>query len=82
MSDRFKAPMNTSTSKSQFAFSKQARFPSPKPNTIAFGYDLKGQFGHKTGTGAGKGFSTSQKRLEPPHKNSSDALLGQNFQDR
>lgn len=40
--DRLKAPINTSTSKAQFAFSKSSRFASPKANTHAFGYEIPG----------------------------------------
>ena len=59
MADRMKAPMNTSSSKQQFAFSKSSRFASPKANTHAFGYEIPGQFGHKHGSGNGRAFCTS-----------------------
>lgn len=36
---------NSSVSKQQFAFSKADRFPCPKQNTNAFGYEHKQQFG-------------------------------------
>ena len=36
--------INNSTSKQQFAFSKAARFPSPKQPTNAFGYEVKSNF--------------------------------------
>ena len=74
--ERLRAPINNSSAKQQFAFSKSARFAPYKANTHAFGYEIPGQFGHINGTGANKGFSTSQKRMEAPRKNSSDALDG------
>lgn len=80
--ERHKAPINNSTSKHQFAFSKSSRFPSQKANTNAFGYEIIGQFGHKTGSGVGKAFSTSEKRMVPPRKNSSDVMDGHSPIDR
>ena len=82
MGDRLKAPINSSTSKQQFALSKSSRFPSQKANTHAFGYEILGQFGHSHASGAGKGFCTSQKRMGDPRKNSSDVLDGPSPIDR
>lgn len=61
--ERLTFAINNSTSKYEFAFSKSSRFKTPLPNTNAFGYELKGQFGHDTGSGAGRGFSTSESRF-------------------
>ena len=74
METRNAAQLNTSPSKHQFSFSKQQRFPSPSPShsyTNAFGYEIPGFFGHLAGTGANKGFGSSQKRFVPPRNNSS-----------
>ena len=56
---REKCNINTSSSKQQFAFSKSSRFPTPKQNTNAFGYEIVGQFGHQKGANVGKGFYSS-----------------------
>lgn len=80
--ERLRAPINNSSSKQQFAFSKSSRFPSARADTHAFGYEIPGQFGHKTGSGQGKPFQTSQKRMSPPRKNSSDVLDGCSPMDR
>ena len=80
--ERLRAPINNSSSKQQFAFSKSARFPSQRFNTHAFGYEIPGQFGHQRGSGAGRAFCTSEKRMVPPRKNSSDAMDGPNPIDR
>lgn len=82
MGDRFHSSMNKSPSKAQFAFSKSSRFPSPKQNTSAFGYEIPGYFGHKRGNGAGRPFNTSEKKLQSPRFNSSDRLCGPNQIDR
>ena len=56
MSDiRERSTINNSTSKQQFAFSKASRFPSPKQNTNAFGYEVKEGFGQTKPVGAGFG---------------------------
>ena len=74
---REKVNINTSSSKQQFAFSKQNRFATPRSNTHAFGYEIKGQFGHKNGANTGKGFYTSQTRFPThTHFNSSVKLDG------
>ncbi len=57
--DRRTFTINNSTSKSQWAFGKESRFPTQKYNTKAFGYETKHGFGHLKGSNAGRGFSTS-----------------------
>ena len=52
---RERSTINNSTSKQQFAFSKASRFPSPKQNTNAFGYEVKEGFGQTKPLGAGFG---------------------------
>jgi hypothetical protein len=49
---------------------------------LAFGYEIPGQFGHKTGSNAGKGFNASSKRMPTPRKNTSDELNSPNAFDR
>ena len=56
-----RSSINNSTAKSMYAFSKDARFKVPRANSCAFGYEIPGQFGHKTDSGAGKGFGSSVK---------------------
>ena len=46
---RERSVCNSSTSKQQFAFSKASRFPSPKPYTNAFGYEVKEGFSNNKG---------------------------------
>jgi hypothetical protein len=62
--------INNSSSKQQYKFSKSSRFSVSKANTRAFGYELPGFFGHKSGSGAGKGFSSSQGRFQTYKANS------------
>ena len=52
---RERSTINNSTSKQQFAFSKASRFPSPKQNTHAFGYEVKEGFGQTKALNAGFG---------------------------
>ncbi len=81
MSDTRRIAINNSSSKAQFSFPKSNRFSTPKSNTNAFGYDLLGQFGRVKGTGAGRGFSSTQKRFLRAKKNS-EKIDGPGFRDR
>lgn len=64
MSDpRGKSVINNSPSKAQYAFPKASRFTSPKQNTHAFGYEIKGYFGHQSNTGMGHAFGTAENRF-------------------
>lgn len=76
METRNTAALNISPSKQQFSFQKSPRFPSPLSYTDAFGYEIPGQFGHKKGTGAKKGFNTSQTRFSPLRSGSTNKIDG------
>lgn len=54
-----KSVINSSTSKQQYAFSKDARFKMPRQPTAAFGYELPGTFGGKKDGSDGRGFGSS-----------------------
>jgi len=51
--------INNSSSKQQFLFAKSNRFSVGKADTKAFAYDLQPYFGKQTGSGAGRGFTSS-----------------------
>lgn len=63
MAERRTNTINNSTSKQQFAFSKDERFKDKKGYTDAFGYEIKGQFGHIKNSGNGHAFTSSQDRF-------------------
>ena len=60
---RGKSIVNNSPSKAQYAFPKASRFTSPKQPTAAFGYEIKGFFGDKAGSGSGRPFGSSETRF-------------------
>ena len=55
--------LNNSTSKQQFAFSKDARFKEPRKPTVAFGYETKSMFKSDKAAGNGRAFGSSQDRF-------------------
>ena len=63
MDPRGKSVVNNSPSKAQYAFPKSNRFVTPKQNTAAFGYEIKGYFGDKNNSGQGRAFGTTENRF-------------------
>jgi len=82
METRNRAALNISPSKQQFSFPKSARFLSPQAYTNAFGYEIPGYFGHKIGTGANRGFNSSQTRFSPLKNSSTNHIEGPPCIDR
>lgn len=60
---RGKSVINNSPSKAQYAFPKASRFTSPKQNTAAFGYEIKGYFGNLNSSMNGRAFGTTENRF-------------------
>ena len=56
------SPVNASSGKASFSFSKGERFKPPKQSQSALGaYEIKGSFGHQKDSAHGKGFGSSTK---------------------
>ena len=74
--------INNSSSKQQYVFGKESRFPQHSSNTNVLHYDLQGTFGHKRGSNVGRGFSTSQARFYTSKSNSPNKIDGPGIYDR